>query len=34
MDKWDYFKGPIKEKKKSYFNIGEIPRSPEKLNWN
>ena len=35
MDKWDYLQGPIIEKYLiSCFDIGEVPRSPGKLNWN
>ena len=33
-DKWDYIRSPIIEKKIiSCFDIGEVPRSPEKWNW-
>ena len=34
MNKWDYFQGPIIEFFLFYFDIMEIPISPEKLNWN
>ena len=34
-DKWDYLRGPIIEKNLvSCFDIGEVPRSPGKWNWN
>jgi hypothetical protein len=34
-DKWDYLLCPIIEKKiVSCFDIGEVPRSPGKWNWN
>ena len=35
MDKWNYLQGLIIEKKiVSCFDIGKVPRSPGKLNWN
>ena len=34
-DKWDYLRSPIMKKKiVSCFDIGKVPRSPEKRNWN
>ena len=34
-DKWDYLRSPIMKKKiVSCFDIGEVPRSPGKWNWN
>ena len=34
-NKWDYLRGPIMKKKMvSCFDIGEVPRSPGKGNWN
>ena len=34
-DKWDYLRSPIMKKKiVSCFDIGEVPRSPGKRNWN
>ena len=33
-DKWDYLRCPIIEKNVSCFDIGEVPRSPGKWNWN
>ena len=35
MNKWDYLRSPIIEKEIiSCFDIGDIPRSPGKWNWN
>ena len=35
MNKWDYLRSPIIEKYFiSCFDIGEVPGSPGKLNWN
>ena len=35
MDKWDYLRCPIIEKKiVPCFDIGEVPKSPGKWNWN
>ena len=34
-DKWDYLWSPIMKKKiVSYFDIGEVPRSPGRWDWN
>ena len=33
-DKWYYLQCPIIEKKNSCLDIGAVPRSPEKWNWN
>ena len=34
-DKWDYLRSPIMKKKfVSCFDIGAVPRSPGKRNWN